>query len=70
VEALLDRNLVDDRLELLHEFVLNLLLQLVDLGLRVLLKPLGFLRLPVDFPLELRAGRLVHHAAAGLQPGG
>src|SRR5262252_5057011 len=48
VEPLLRRERVDDRRQLLHEVVLYFLLQLVDLGLRVLLEALGLLLLPLD----------------------
>ena len=41
-------------MQLLLELVLHFLLQLVDLGLRVLLEALGLARLPLDFLLELR----------------
>src|SRR4051812_17661299 len=67
VQAFFRGGLVEDGRHLLHEVVLHFLLQLVDLGLRILLEALGFLRLPLDFLLELAARRLVHHAAAGLQ---
>src|SRR4051812_16051605 len=67
VQALFRGELVEDRRHLLDEVVLHFLLQLVDLGLRILLEALGFLLLPLDFLLELAARRLVHHAAAGLQ---
>src|SRR3954453_13594011 len=67
VQALFRRELIADRRHLLHEVVLPFLLQLVDLGLRVLLEALGLLLLPLDFLPELPARRLVHDAAAGLQ---
>ena len=43
VQALLLRDLLEDRQQLLLELVLQFLLQLVDLGLRVLLEALGLL---------------------------
>src|SRR5262245_6132605 len=67
VESLLRGERIDDRRQLLHEVVLHFLLQLVDLRLSVLLEALGVLLLPLDFLLELRPCRLVHHAAAGLE---
>ena len=63
------RDLLDDRLHLLHEVVVHFLLDLVDLGLRVLLEALALSLLALDFLLELRARRFIHHAAARLQLG-
>src|SRR5207237_5901545 len=67
VESFFVGELVDDRRQLLDELVLNFLLQLLDFGLRVLLETLHVDLLLLDILLELRARRVVEHAAAGLQ---
>ena len=55
-------------LTLLQELALHFLLQLVDLGLRVLLEALDFLSAAARFPSRAASARgFVHHAAAGLQ---
>src|SRR5690606_5088961 len=59
--------LLDDRIELVLEVGLQVLLELRDLVLRVLLGALQLLLLPLDRALELAAGLVVHHRAAGLQ---
>src|SRR5437870_5277664 len=64
LEPLFLRELFEDREQSLLEFVLQLLLQLVDFGLRVLLEALALALLPLDFLLELRPRLLVHQRAA------
>src|SRR5207248_9769579 len=67
LQPLLGGELIDDRRQLLHELVLHFLLQLLHFGLRVLLEALAVFLLPLDLLLELRACRIVHHAAARLE---
>ena len=54
LQALLFATCCDERQDLLLELELQLLLELVDLGLRVLLEALAFALLPLDVLFELR----------------
>src|SRR5262245_1141177 len=67
MQPLLFRHLVDERLHLAREVVLHFVLQLLDLGLRVLLEALQLHLLLLDLFFELPARGVAHHAAARLE---
>src|SRR5207253_1281127 len=64
LEPALACHLAEDRGDPLDELGLELLLQLVQLGLCILLEALTLDLLSLDFLLELAAGRVTHDAAA------
>ncbi len=64
VQPLLGRDLLDDRRQLALELELQLLLQVLHLGLGVLLQALDFDLEPLGFLLRGRAGFLAEEAAA------
>ena len=64
LQPFLAEHLLHERQDLLLELELQLLLELADLGLRVLLEALALARLPLDVLLELRPRRIAHHRAA------